>query len=136
MKKNLLFVCVVLLILLFSNSFNVKIFSPNKNFAEKLSTSDITVEQGSAFYKKQCGYCHTTEELIGPDMNKIKAFYLKKYPKKQDFVNAMVSFVSNPSKKNAIYLQDKDFMMMPKMPFKKDKIKAAASYIFDTKSFK
>lgn len=96
MKKNLLFVCVVLLILLFSNSFNVKIFSPNKNYAEKLSTSDITVEQGSAFYKKQCGYCHTTEELIGPDMNKIKAFYLKKISQKTRFCQCYGKFCIKP----------------------------------------
>jgi len=136
MQKKLLLVGLLLIVVLFSTHSDLKIDSSDKTYAKNISTFIQTNGQGDIFYQKQCGYCHEKKELIGPDMNKIKAFYLKKYPKKEDFVNAIITFVSNPSKKTAIYLQDKDFMMMPKMPFKKEQIKLAATYIFNAKSFK
>ena len=91
----------------------------------------------AAFYQKQCGFCHTKEELIGPDMNKIKAKYLIKYKDEQSFVNAVYSFALNPDKKNAIYKDGIDnFMNMPKMPFKPEQVKQVAAYIYKTASFK
>ena len=86
---------------------------------------------GESFYKNQCAFCHTKEQLIAPDMNKIKAKYLEKYKNKDAFVKAVTEFVKNPDKKNAIYKDGIDnFTDMPKMPFKDSQIKAVAEYIF------
>ncbi len=86
---------------------------------------------GESFYKNQCAFCHTKEQLIAPDMNKIKAKYLEKFKTKEAFVKAVIAFVKNPNKKNAIYKEGIDnFTDMPKMPFKDDQIKAVAEYIY------
>ena len=88
-------------------------------------------QSGEAFYKSQCGFCHTKEELIAPDMNKIKAAYLKKYSNKAAFIKAVTAFVKNPNKKNAIYKEGiNNFTDMPKMPFKDAEINAVADYIY------
>jgi len=92
------------------------------------NTSKISGEQ---FFKTQCAFCHTSEELIAPDMNKIRATYKAKYKTKEAFVKAVTAFVKNPDKKNAIYKDGIDnFTDMPKMPFKDAQIKATAEYIF------
>ena len=88
-------------------------------------------QSGETFYKNQCAFCHTSAQLIAPDMNKIKAKYLEKYKTKDAFVKAIQAFVKNPDKKNAIYKDGIDnFTNMPKMPFKDEQIKATAAYIY------
>ena len=128
MKK---IVYLIFPVLLFVINF---IFTPqNKPDTASFVKADLSISVSpDIFYKKQCGFCHTSEELIAPDMNKIKNAYKVKYPKKTDFVNAVTTFVNNPSKKKAIYKDGIDnFMDMPKMPFKDADIKAVAAYIYD-----
>jgi len=116
---------------------NVSYTSAPVNLAISTPQFQSNSFDAATFYKKQCGFCHTKEEMIGPDMNKIKAVYLKKYPKKEDFIKAVSDFVANPDKKSAIYKDGIDnFMDMPKMPFKTDEIKAVAAYIYNTITFK
>ena len=91
----------------------------------------------SKFYNKQCGFCHSKEELIGPDMNKIKKTYVSKYPNKAAFIKAVSDFVANPNKNNAIYKDGIDnFVEMPKMAFKPEQVKAVAEYIYINNNFK
>ena len=63
----------------------------NNNYNKTKEYKPIVVidEQvsGETFYKNQCGFCHNAEELIAPDMNKIKAKYLEKYKTKDAFVD-------------------------------------------------
>ena len=102
----------------------------NTNYTANLVKQN---QSPAVFYKKQCGFCHTPEELIAPDMNKIKTKYLEKFKSKDAFIKAVTNFVKNPDKKNAIYTDGIDnFMDMPKMPFKEDQLKAVAEYIYNT----
>lgn len=133
------------LIALFSMLLLTKInltMSDNE-IASSKNVISVTTEQVpsnfdvSKFYKRQCGYCHSKEELIGPDMNKIKQTYKKKYPGKATFIKAISAFVANPDKKNAIYKDGIDnFMDMPKMAYKPEQVKAVVEYIFNNKYFK
>ena len=103
---------------------------PAVNYQAKKSLVSYQ-NSGEQFFKTQCAFCHTSEELIAPDMNKIKAVYKAKYKTKEAFVKAVTAFVKNPDKKNAIYKDGIDnFTDMPKMPFKDAQIKATAEYIF------
>jgi len=112
-------------VLIFSNSSTPATTEKISSYKQH-STQSVT-----DFYKKQCGFCHTSEELIAPDMKKIKAAYVQKYKTQEAFVNAVYKFVKNPDKKAAIYKEGiENFMDMPKMPFKDEQIKAVAEYIF------
>ncbi len=108
----------------------------NENYISIVGNKAGQALSGEKIYKTQCAFCHTKEELIAPDMNKIKAAYLKKYKTKEAFVKAVTKFVENPDKKNAIYKAGIDnFTDMPKMPFKEAQIKAVANYIYETANF-
>jgi len=112
--------------LTFSNSS-----TPVSTTEKRYSFKQHQNQSAEAFYKKQCGFCHTSEELIAPDMKKIKVIYLKKYKTKEAFINAVYKFVKNPNKNKSIYKEGiENFMDMPKMPFKDEQIKAVAEYIF------
>jgi len=114
-------------------------FNAYSNYSYSKKYQHITQRQksinGEAFYKQQCGFCHNKEELLAPDMQKIKAVYIKKYKEKEAFIKAIVNFVTNPDKSKAIYKDGIDnFSDMPKMPFKEAQIKAVAAYIYDSKT--
>ncbi len=84
------------------------------------------------FYKKQCAFCHESDELIAPNMKEIKKVYLDKYPKKEDFIKAMLGFVKNPTKEKAIYKKGlQKYTLMPKMPFKESDLKGVIEYIYN-----
>ncbi len=131
MKKSCLIISSIMLltVFLFSANFGYKpAIHQNQPSAAILMTEQTTAE----FYKKQCGFCHTPEELIGPDMKKIKAVYKEKFQSKEAFVKAIVKFVQNPNKKFAIYKDGiENFTDMPKMPFKEEQVKKVAAYIYN-----
>jgi len=129
MKTKLIYPSLLIIALITLNLIIFKQQPPSIYYAETIwNTSKISGEQ---FYKTQCAFCHTSEELIAPDMNKIKVVYKAKYKTKEAFVKAVTAFVKNPAKKNAIYKEGIDnFTDMPKMPFKDTQIKATVEYIF------
>ncbi len=122
------------IIVLFIAAFNgINKFSKPQTYQEAKNNINVAQQTPEAFFKTQCGFCHNKEQLIAPDMNKIKAVYLKKYPTKEAFIKAITAFVKNPDKKNAIYKEGiEKFTDMPKMPFKDAQIKNVAEYIFST----
>jgi hypothetical protein len=64
-------------------------------------------------------------------MKEIKAVYLKKYPQKSAFVEAMLKFVKHPTKEDALYKKGLDkYTLMPKMPFKEEALKGVMEYIY------
>jgi len=121
------------LLFIFLLGFNSNKFSyvSIKSKEKPIVLASIPTTDPTVFYKKQCAFCHNSEELIAPDMKKIKQIYLKKFPKKQDFMSAIIKFVKSPSKDKTIYPQSDKFTLMPEMPFKKDDIKSVAAYIYD-----
>jgi len=130
MKKTI-FLILVAGFLGAMNSFFAKSFHSSPN--QQILAIHYQVQTPADFYQKQCGFCHTSEELIAPDMNKIKNTYMDKFKTKEEFIKAIVRFVKNPDKKEAIYKDGIDnFMDMPKMPFKEAQVKAVAEYIYKT----
>jgi len=133
MNLKLISITVVMFFFGFNNGwkthahFETKVYKPTIRIYNQAS--------GETFYKNQCAFCHTKEQLIAPDMNKIKAKYLEKFKTKEAFVKAVTAFVKNPNKKNAIYKDGIDnFSDMPKMPFKDAQIKTVAEYIYSAKT--
>ncbi len=128
MNLKLFTIVIVLLVATFNGIDN---FSNSKSYQQADYNIDVAQQTPKAFFKTQCGFCHNKEQLIAPDMNKIKAAYMKKYPTKEAFVKAIAAFVKNPDKKNAIYKEGiEKFTDMPKMPFKEEQIRAVAAYIY------
>jgi len=128
--RKLIVISLISIFWLLSSYFNNDYKNQEKVQLQVYVTYQETAQE---FYKKQCGFCHTPEELIAPDMNKIKAKYLEKYPDQDAFIQAVFNFVKNPDKSNAIYKEGiENFMDMPKMPFKDEQIKKVAEYIYST----
>ena len=121
---------IILLIGLLFYSFTIQ--KSNEIVPVKSESNFVVSPDPAILYKNKCGFCHKSDGLMAPNMTAIKAVYLKKFPKKIDFVNAISNFVKQPNKKTALYRKNiENFMEMPKMPFKDEDVKATATYIYE-----
>jgi len=121
---------IILLIGLLFYSFTIQ--KSNEIVPVKSESNFVVSPDPAILYKKKCGFCHKSDELMAPNMTAIKAHYLKTFPKKADFVKAILNFVKNPSKENSLCKKKVEkYMEMPKMPFKDEDVKAIATYIYE-----
>lgn len=103
------------------------------------STTDLTVMQhpGKKLMETNCYVCHSPtapekEGRVGPPMIAIKAHYINDQTTKEEFTEAMWSFVENPSAEKAkLRGAVKRFGVMPYQPFKEEEIAQIADYVFE-----
>jgi len=102
-------------------------------------TSGIIDSEGLLLLKKHCYACHnpntaTHDEIIAPPLEGIKSHYLKAYPEKGQFTEAMLSFVLNPQVEKALMKGPiTRFGLMPKPAVSKDELNTIITYIRDQK---
>jgi cytochrome c2 len=132
--KTLLMKTVVLL-LIFSSCNKQNETKLEKDLA---SSSEINKDpEGLKLMKQNCYVCHSVttkshDEIIAPPMIAVKKRYLMQYNTKEDFVNAIVAYSSDPKAENALMIGAiNKFNPMPKQNFKANDLKKIASYIYD-----
>lgn len=109
-----------------------------KDTEKKINTTEtVNNELGASLMVSNCYACHNPkaehDKRVAPPMAGIKKHYLEEFSSKEDFVNAMVEFVDNPSQDKSVFppMAIKKFGLMPNMSFPKDKIKIIAQYMYD-----
>jgi len=92
-----------------------------------------------ALFKQKCYACHSVitkshDEIIAPPMIAVKKRYSMQYDNKEDFVNAIVAYASNPKAENALMIGAvNQFKAMPKQAFFEEDLKKIATYIYENK---
>lgn len=98
---------------------------------------DTVVHDGKKLMETHCYLCHSPsakeqEGRIAPPMIAIKSRYLMDYKSKEDFTNAIVNFVENPTEENAkMYGAIRKFGVMPKQVFPEGVAAQIADFMFD-----
>ncbi|WP_435414233.1 Tll0287-like domain-containing protein [Polaribacter aestuariivivens] len=114
------------------------IFSCKKSnqvsYGKKLETTQIN--SGKKLMESKCYVCHnpstSQKDRIAPPMIAIKKHYISKNTTKEEFTNAMQSWIKNPTKENAkMFGAVKRFGVMPKQHFSEETIKQISEYMFD-----
>lgn len=101
--------------------------------------SDTAILEGKALMVNNCYICHSPsapemETRIAPPMVAIKAHYLEKYPTKDAFMQAMISFLNEPNEEIAILPGAvARFGVMPKQQYPQDLAEKIAAYMYDYK---
>ena len=99
--------------------------------------NEVEQTEGYILLKNNCYACHSViakshDEIIAPPMVAIKRRFMKSYPSKVAFIEAMTNWVLNPTEENALMRGAvKQFNVMPKQPFNKDDIHKIAEYIYE-----
>jgi cytochrome c553 len=116
--------------------------NPSAPKEEQVSFSHLTdtaILEGKALMVNNCYICHSPsapemETRVAPPMVAIKAHYLDKYPTKDAFIQAMIAFLNEPTKENALLPGAvARFGVMPKQQYSQDLVEKIAAYMFDYK---
>ena len=102
-----------------------------------------TVIVSQADYKRtlfygNCTSCHIqVGKKSAPHFSEIKGYYLLAYPKREDFIKHLSSWVYKPDKKTAkLQFAIKKFgQVMPYLGIDKEILKDIATYLYDSNEF-
>ena len=104
---------------------------------EEISPNNIQSDEGYELMKNNCYVCHNPnsashDEILAPPFKGVKMHYTRAYSNKEDFVNAVVNWVQNPSEDKALMFGAVNrFKIMPKMELPAKDIEKIASYMYD-----
>ena len=136
-KMKINFIMTVVLLIVFSSC---KKQEAAENFTKNQTVNTETQdEEGLKLFQQKCYACHSVstkshEEIIAPPMIAVKKRYSMQYGTKEDFVNAMVAYASDPKAENALMLGAVNkFKAMPKQDFAAADLKKIATYIYENK---
>lgn len=109
-----------------------------KAVSPKIANTTNTPNKGKKYLEQQCFVCHNPkasfDNRIAPPFIAIKAHYIKANTTKEDFIQAFVNFVQNPTDEKAkLKGAIKRFGLMPKQAFKTADLEQMAAYIYDYK---
>jgi cytochrome c553 len=94
-----------------------------------------TVHEGEILLKKNCYVCHhPTRETgrIAPPMQYVKEHYIKEGTTEEEFTEAFISFIKNPTKESAkMPGAVANFGLMPQQAFSEETLKKIADYIYN-----
>jgi len=134
MKTN--FIKLVVLLMIFTSCNKQKSSEDfNKNIASTIESNDAEALK----LLQKCYACHSVatkshDEIIAPPMIAVKKRYSMQYDNKEDFVNAVVAYASDPKAENALMIGAvNQFKAMPKQAFSEDDLKKIATYIYENK---
>jgi len=127
-------------------------FACNQNKADNADNNDKGNEKvvyaknqkrdttkGYQLMQQKCFICHMEKpsfskkaSMIAPPMVRIQEHYKPTYNNKDEFVKAIVNFVSNPDEKNALMPGAvRKFNLMPNLGYSKEEIKLIAETLFE-----
>ncbi len=126
------------LVLLFS-ACNTDTKSNYFAMAESTDYQEIGIiqeNQGKKLMENNCYVCHnpkaSMEKMIAPPLIAVKMYYISENTSKEEFTNAVVEWMKNPSAENSkIPGAVKKFGLMPYQFYPEATIRKIAEYMFD-----
>lgn len=102
---------------------------------EKTTSTD----RGYELMTQKCFICHLPKpdpsksaQMIAPPMVQVQEHYKPTYPEKEDFINAMVSFIQNPSREKTLMPGAvKKFNLMPKLLYEDSELRLIAETLYE-----
>jgi len=104
--------------------------------AEKNTSPD---PQGYELMTQKCFICHLPKpdpsksaQMIAPPMVQVQEHYKPAYPEKEEFINAMVAFIQNPSREKTLMPGAvKKFNLMPKLLYEENELRLIAETLYE-----
>ncbi|GAB2779598.1 hypothetical protein [Salinimicrobium soli] len=98
-----------------------------------------TISRGYELMQQKCYICHIEKpdpslrgQMIAPPMVNVREHYEPSYSKKDEFINAMVSFIQNPSEEKTLMPGAvKKFNLMPKLIYEETELRLIAEAIYE-----
>ena len=89
---------------------------------------------GELYFSGNCVTCHfKSEKKSAPSIVEIKENYLRAFPKKEDFVDYLSTWVLKPNPTTSIMKDSiEEFELMPELGYDEYTLREIAKYIYDT----
>jgi len=96
-----------------------------------------TANEARLLFFGNCIACHGEfGKKSAPHLSEVKGYYLLAYPKKEDFVNHLASWVFRPNRKKSLLPKAIDrYKLMPYLSIDIDTLKKIATYIYESDDF-
>lgn len=96
-------------------------------------------DRGYELMTQKCFICHLPkpdpskrEQMIAPPMVQVQEHYKPTYPEKEDFINAMVAFIQEPSEEKTLMPGAvRKFNLMPKLLYEESELRLIAETIYE-----
>ncbi len=89
---------------------------------------------GELYFSGNCVTCHfKTEKKSAPSIQEVKENYLNAFPKEEDFVDYMATWVLKPKKETSLmHYSIEEFELMPELGYDEYTLREIAKYIYRT----
>ena len=123
------------------NAPNLKTENQEENVVANKETEQNAVadSRGYKLMQQKCFMCHferpepsKSNQMIAPPMLMVQEHYKPAYPDKEDFINAVVSIIQDPSQENTLMPGAvKKFNLMPKLVYDEAELRLIAAALYD-----
>ena len=135
--KKILLIPIMATLFYACNTNKLKVPKQSKKQITEQSQVSVTDTKGYKLMQQKCFICHLEkpnpelrDKMLAPPMSRVKEHY--KFSDKKEFVDAIVSFVSNPTTDKALMPGAvRKFNLMPKLGYNKADIKLIAETLYD-----
>ncbi len=111
----------------------------NVSLNEEAEQKMVAHSKGYELIQQKCYICHIEkpdpskrDQMIAPPMLQVQQHYKPIYPNKDEFVNAMVSFIKNPSQEKTLMPGAvKKFELMPKLIYDEAELRLMAESMYE-----
>lgn len=140
--KKLNIVLFVSLVALFFGACSEQV---EKSVSQKSKSEQVSEEvnpvadsKGYELMKSKCYACHFEKpdpskrgQMIAPPMLRVQEHYLPNYPEKEEFVQAVMSMVKNPTEEKSLMPGAlRKFNLMPKLPYNDDELRLIVEALY------
>ena len=137
--KKIIIISMLLLVFTTSCDNKKKPATKIKQTEEVAAKNSIQESQGYKLMEQKCFICHfpvpdksRKDEMIAPPMLRVQEHYKPAYPKKEDFIAAIKSWVKEPTEdKIQMPGASRKFKVMPYLPYTDKDISLIAETLFD-----
>jgi len=142
MKSKLFY--ILLLVVVFSSCKTDKKENYTKN---ETSTQGETLEKKDVVYAskgyelmiQKCFICHfekpdpsRRDQMLAPPFLRVQEHYKPTYPKKEEFISAVMAIINNPSEENTLMPGAvKKFNLMPKLIYNQEELRLIAEALYN-----
>lgn len=139
MKKNLFIFILLSMLGSCKNEKDHISVEENPSITKEAEAYSATQIRGYELMQQKCYICHIETpdpsrngQMIAPPMINVKEHYKPSYPNKEEFINAMVSFIQDPSEEKTLMPGAvKKFNLMPKLIYDEAELRLIAATIYE-----
>ncbi len=142
MKIKLLFVLLLVVSFISCNNNKKDTYKKSESVATESATENketAYTSKGYELMQQKCFICHfekpdpaRRDQMLAPPFLRIQEHYKPTYPKKDEFITAVMEIINNPSEENTLMPGAvRKFNLMPKLVYDQEELHLIAEVLYE-----